>query len=488
MRGAVVRPREPSRARKQGGWNRSAIAPTDDAARRGLATSRVPGRPLKQVPARTVAAVSAVLAMAAALGVLTGCASTGGPSACAAPAAPPATLSGDDRRDPVVATDGGGGGVAAWESGTGGPIEASIRSERNWTAATAISRAGARDPSVAMSPGGTAVAVWQWQPVGGSRTIEMSTTRGDGTWTAATMLSTPGASTRDPQVAMDGAGRATVVWRRDTSGDDAVVEVAEQRRDGAWEMPHAISNEGTRARRPRLAVAPNGAAAVVWEQRVGGTQGVAAAARTPGGAWSAPTVVSTGVRSTQEPEVAVGPLGAAVVVWIGRDGEGIGVFASRHDEGPGWSAPVAIGRGADRPRELARPGRAETGADVAVLPDGRTVAAWTLVQDGANRLGVTVGDPTGRWTAPASPGAGGPAGGVQVVPAAGGGAVLTWEELDAGLIRARAELVATARQEGCTDLSPDRTETGGVRPAGGSAPVAVFVDLDRGRVKVADLP
>ncbi len=430
-----------------------------------------------------------MVALAATLGVLAGCAWTGGPSSCAAPTAPPVTLSGDDRRDPVVATDGGAGAVAAWESGTGGPVEASTRSGHTWAGAAAISRGGGRDPSVAMGPGGEAVAVWQWQPVGGSRTIEMSTTRADGTWTAPAMLSAPGTPARDPQVGVDGAGRATVVWRRDAGDDDAVVEAAEQRPDGTWEMPHPISTEGTRARRPRLAVAPNGTAAVVWEQRVGGVHGVAAAIRDPEGTWSAPTVVSTGVRGTQEPDVAVGPLGAAVAVWIGRDGGGIGVFTSNHGEGPGWSAPVAIGRGADRPRELARPGRADTAADVTVLPDGRAVAVWTLVQDGANRLGVAIRDPAGRWaTPPSEPGAGGPAGGAQVVPAAGGGAMLTWEELDGGLIRARAQLVATEAGAGCTDLSSELAETGGVRSAGGSAPVAVFVDLNRGRVKAADLP
>lgn len=430
-----------------------------------------------------------MVALTAALGVLAGCASSGGPSSCATPATAPVTLSGDDRRDPVVATDGGAAAVAVWESGTGGPIEASIRSGRTWTAATAISRGGGRDPSVAMGPGGEAVAVWQWQPVGGTRTIEVSTGRADGAWTAPAMLSAKGATARDPQVAVDGAGRATVVWRRDARGDDAVVEVAAQRPDGTWEMPRPISAGGTRARRPRVAVAPNGAAAVVWEQRVDGVQGVAAATRGPDGTWSAPTVVSTGVRSTQEPDVAVGPLGAAVAVWIGRDGGGIAVFTSMHGEGTGWSAPVAIGRGADRPRELARPGRADTAADVTVLPDGRAVAAWTLVQDDANRLGVAIRDPAGRWAPPpAEPGGGGPAGGVQVVPAAGGGALLTWEELDGGLIRARAQLVATDAGEGCADLSSDLAETGGVRAAGGSAPVAGFVDLNRGRVKVADLP
>lgn len=429
-----------------------------------------------------------MVALTAWLGVLAGCASTAGTSACTAPAGQPVTLSGTDRRDPVVATDGGAAAVAAWESNTGGPVESSRRSGRDWTATAAISRAGGRDPSVAMSPDGVAVAVWQWQPVGGDRTIEIASARPGGTWTAPAMLSEPGASARGPQVGMDGSGRATVIWRRDASGDDAVVEVAEQGRGGAWGMPRRLSAEGTRARRPRLAVAPNGAAAAVWEQRIGETHGVAAAVRTPDGAWSRPAVVSTGVRSTQEPDVAIGPLGATVAVWIGRDGGGIGVFAAEH--GPnGWSAPIAIGRGDDRPRELSRPGRADTAADVAVLPDGRAVAAWTLVTDGANRLGLAIANATGRWAPPEPvPGPGGPAGGVQVTPATGGGALLTWEELDGGLIRARAQLVAADRDEGCTDLSTGRSETGSVRAGGGSAPVAVFVDLNRGRVKAADLP
>lgn len=437
--------------------------------------------------ARIAAAGSAVVALVAVLAVLSGCASTAGSSSCAPPSASPQTLSGADRRDAVAATDGGAGAVAAWESTTGGPIEASLRSG-SWSVATPVSRDGARDPSVAMSPGGAAVAVWQWQPVGRERTIEVATSRADGTWTAPATLSAPEASARDPQVAVDGTGHATTVWRRDTDGDHAVVEVAEQEADGDWSMPRSISAGEVRARRPRLAVAPDGAAAAVWEQRVDGTQGVAVATRSSSGAWSAPSVVSTGVRSTQEPDVAIGPLGAAVAVWIGRDSSGIGVFAATNDGQTGWSTPVPIGRGDDRPRELSRPGRADTGADVAMLPDGRPVAVWTLVQGGANRLGAAIGDGAGRWTELPAPGSGGPAGGVQVVPAAGGGALVTWEELDGGLIRARSESVGSDGGTGCRDLSAGRSETGGVRPAGGSAPIAVFIDLNRGRVEVADLP
>jgi len=433
--------------------------------------------------------VSAVVALTAML-VVSGCA-TGGMSACVAPATVATSLSGDDRRDPAVATDGGAGAVAVWESGTGGPIEASTRAtDRGWTAAAALSRDGARDPSVAMDPAGNAIAVWEWQPVGKARTIEMSTASPDGTWRSPTMVSTPGASAHDAQVAVDGRGRAVAAWRRHTNGADAVIEVVAQRTDGTWDMPRAISADGARARRPRLAVAPNGAAALVWEQRLHGNHVVATATRDPAGTWSDPAVVSVGVRGSREPDVAVSPLGAAVVVWIGRDRQGIGVFVSERADGAAWSPPRAIGRGSDRPRELARPGRADTGADVATLADGRVVAAWTLVEDGANRLGTAIRDADGHWDPPAGrPGPGGPAGGAQVAPVAGGGALLAWEELDAGLIRTRVRRIAVEGSAGrCADLSPARSETGGVRLAGGSAPAAVFIDLNRGRVRAANLP
>jgi hypothetical protein len=179
-----------------------------------------------------------------------------------------------------------------------------------------------------------------------------------------------------------------------------------------------------------------------------------------------------------------------VVVWIGRDDQGIAAFVSERTDGAAWSAPRAVGRGSARPRELARPGRADTGPDVAILPDGRAVAAWTLVQDGANRLGTAIRDANGRWDTPiGQPGAGGPAGGAQVAPVAGGGALLAWEELDGGLIRARSQHIAVGDgTERCADLSTARSETGGVRLAGGSAPAGVFIDLNRGRVRAANLP
>ena len=429
-----------------------------------------------------------MVALTAMLIVLGGCG--GGTSACVPPPTAPATLSGGDRRDPAVATDGGARAVAVWESNTGGPVEASMRTaDRTWTASTSLSRAGARDPSVAMDPAGDAIAVWERQPVGMPRTIEASTAGPDGTWRSPVMVSAPGASAHDARVAVDGTGRAVVAWRRDTTGADAVIEVAEERADGTWGMPHAISAGGARARRPRLAVAPNGEAAIVWEQRVDRNHAVAAATRDAAGTWSGPALVSAGVRGDQEPDVAIGPLGFAVAVWIGRDDAGIGVFAAEHADGSTWSAPQAVGRGSDRPRELARPGRADTGADVAVLPDGRAVVAWTVVQDDANRLGTAIRDADGRWSAPAGqPGAGGPAGGVQVAPVAGGGALLAWEELDGGLIRARVQrITAGDGAERCADLSSARSETGGVRLAGGSDPAAVFIDFNRGRVRAADV-
>lgn len=421
---------------------------------------------------------------------LSGC-GTPGFSTCQPPPSPPVTLSGDDRRDPVIASDGGGGLVAIWESLTGGPVEASTRdAAATWSPAAALSGRYAQDPTVSVDPDGRAIAAWQVPLTPSTTAVQVATTDRAAQWSAPADVSPAGAHAREPQVALLGNGSAVLVWRRDTGGGDTVIEVTERVAHGAWTDPRALSDPTVRSKRPRLAIAPNGAAALVWEQGRGDHLAVVAVTRLPDGQWSQPVTLTSASDDSHEPDVAIGPTGTAVAAWIADTGDDAVVMAvSRPAAGP-WSTPVEIGRGSAEPHETPRPGRAETGVDVAVFPDGRAVAAWTIVDGDINRAESAAMGPDGAWTAAAAlsePGAA--ASGVQVAALAGGGVAAAWEELDGGLIRAR---VARLAVEGvplmCADLTGARTESGAVRLVGGSAPSAVFVDFNRSRVQVAPIP
>ena len=430
---------------------------------------------------------AALAAAGAAALAVAGCGSPE-PSSCRPPDAAPTTVSGSDRRAPVVANDGAARAVVAWESLAGRGVEATVRDRASagWGPPVAISAPAARDVDVAMDPAGDAIAVWQRQPVGGAERIEVAARPPGGAWSSPTAISAQGTRARQPVVDMDGRGGAVVAWRRDSGGVNAVIEVAERGVDGRWSRPRALSDPDRRARRPRLAVAPDGAAVVVWEERVDGVAAVGAATRTPGGRWSPAAVISGAVVKSHEPDVAIGASGNATAIWIAGDDDGAGAFAAASRSDGSWEAPRRLAPGDAPPREVPRPGRAGTGADVAVLPDGRAVAAWTLHAGGADVV-ATATRTGGTWGSPRRVSRGGIGGGVQVAALAGGGALLAWEELGDGLIRARAARVASG-PAGCVDLSAARSETGGVHVAGGAVPLVAFLDLNRSRVAVATSP
>ena len=436
---------------------------------------------------RVVGVSAAVVAVAAIL--LSGY-GTSSRSSCATPSSPPTTLSGNERRDPVVASDGGGGIVAIWESLTGGPVEASAHTPTGtWSAPAPLSGPYARFPSVAVSPTGEAVAAWQMPESAKTTAVQVTTRDTNGAWSPPFDVSPPRQHAREPQIAFAGNGTALLVWRRDTTGNDTVIEVTERPLGGQWTTPQPLSDPSVRSKRPRLAVAPNGAAALVWEQTVDGRLTVVAATRAADGRWSAPLTLS-GTARGHEPDVAIGPTGTATAVWIDEGENAATVMASSHSEGGTWSTPVVIGRGSALPHETPRPGRADTGADVAVLPGGRIAAVWTIVADGTNRAQIAATQPDGTWagaTALSKPGAA--ASGVQVTALAGGGVAAGWEELDGGLIRAHvARLPPDGSPPRCTALTAAVAESGAVRLAGGSAPTAVFVDFNRSRVQAAPIP
>lgn len=377
-----------------------------------------------------------------------------------------------------------------WESLTGGPVEAAVHTPTGpWSTAAPLSAPFARFPSVAVNPTGAAVAAWQIPESVQTTAVQVATRDATGAWSPPFDVSPARRHAREPQIALTGNGTALLVWRRDTTGDDTVLEVTERPPDGQWTTPQTLSDPSVRSKRPRLAVAPNGAAALVWEQTVDGRLTVVAATRAGDGRWSAPLTLS-GTTEAHEPDVAIGPTGTATAVWIDETENGVAVMAASHSGDGTWSPPVAIGRGSALPHETPRPGRADTGADVAVLRDGRIAAAWTMVDSGTNRAQTATTQPDGAWgaaTALSKPGAA--ASGVQVTALAGGGAAAGWEELDGGLIRARvARLAPDGSAPLCMAVTTAVADSGAVRLVGGSAPTAVFVDFNRSRVQAAQIP
>lgn len=353
-----------------------------------------------------------------------------------------------------------------------------------WSAPIAISASGARDPAVAMGPDGLAVVVWQRQPPGDAEQVEAVIATPDGDWSAVTVLSSPRVRAREPQVGVSAGGTVVAAWRRDLTGERAGIERVERSANGTWTAPELIDGSEGGARRPRLAVALDGSAAIAWEARRGGVDGddgtVAVAVRDVDGRWSHAQVVSSAGSKAREPDVAAGRDATVVVAWIGKDAAGFGTFAAVRRAGA-WTPPAELARGDDKPHEIARPGPLGPIVDTALLIDGSTAVAWTLDAGGDAAVAVAIGR-DGTWGAPMRLSRAPSAGGAQVAPGPAGSLVVGWEEIDGGLLRVRTARVDGTVVTGCSDLDSVVTQSAAIRLGGGTVPVAVYLDLRRSTV------
>ena len=237
------------------------------------------------------------------------------------------------------------------------------------------------------------------------------------TWLAPRDLSLPGGSAESPQVALDAAGNALVVWYR-WSGQVSVVQAAEHRAGGTWGAPRNLSPPGSAAYYPQLAVNAAGDAVAVW---VGssetGANVVQAAARSGGGAWGRAEDLAAG----NDPRVALAPDGTAVAVWERFDGATSVVQAAIRPPGWPWSAP----------RDLSAPGAYAAYQQVALDHHGNAVAVWRRF-DGANWIVQAAAYPSGGgWSAPQSLSAPGQdAEAPQVALDRYGNAIAVWRRFD----------------------------------------------------------
>ncbi len=411
---------------------------------------------------------------------LAGCGSVG-TSQCG-PSDPPTVLSGHQRVNPVVASNGGTDAIAAWQTTTGAPVE--VRTRRNagaWSPVQQIGGRNSREPSVAMTVDGRGFVALQTHDESHRARIGVMTDA-DG-WTSTTFISAENRSARKPRIAFDRAGRAIAVWQADRSGTSTAIQMSERRADGTWSEPQTISDSG-RVGTPHLAVAPDGSAVVAWHGQSGRRTQIWAAARDAAGTWSDAEPVSSAVHHALDPGVTAFATGVGAVAWVesGRGGPTY-VNVARLADGE-WDTPATVTEPDEIPREMSRPGRADMAPGLVFAPDGRLTVSWAAGRGGATEVATATTDDAGRFT-PVQPLSrpGQQAGGVAVGRAPGGVPVTGWEEIDGGLLRVR-----TRTADGvCRDVAPADGESAGIRIAGGTAPVAVYIDLNRGRIMAADL-
>jgi hypothetical protein len=270
---------------------------------------------------------------------------------------PPSTFLGglEDGYGVQVAVDPLGNQTAVWEVRVGPSwvIQSATRSVGgDWSSPVTLSAAGAGSALVAAGPEGSVTAVWLLEREEGWRSVVQSATRSPGgSWSAPVTLSPPRKAARSPQIALDPQGGATAVWEEEHTG---AIESATRSAGGSWSAPVTLSATGVGAAWPQVAVDSQGNATAVWAgnlfrgRRLRSSR-IQSATRPAGGSWSAPVSISKpGHRHVQDPQIAVSPQGEATAIWQRSNGSYLVLQGATSPAGGGWSKPVDITAGHGR--------------------------------------------------------------------------------------------------------------------------------------------
>ena len=179
-----------------------------------------------------------------------------------------------------------------------------------------------RNPVVAIGRFGEALVLWSQEHPSGATGLYVASRDGLGQWlTPANIDETFGPLRHDAaciDVAISTTAEAHATWF-DGRPSQTVVYGAHRNSDGTWDDPptSALSSEGAVAQDPRLAVGPDGEAAVVWAENAGEGWQVMARRRGPRGMqWGAPTRLSDPDEGDAlAPAVAIGSDGTLAAAW-----------------------------------------------------------------------------------------------------------------------------------------------------------------------------
>lgn len=285
-------------------------------------------------------------------------------------------------RAPQIAVDAAGRALAVWEQfeDSRHKIWANRFDGTSWEEAEIIETGTggtASAPDVAINAGGQAFAVWT--QFDGTRD-NVSVNRFDGSaWETAEVIDVDdGGSSRAPQIAIDAAGRAIVVWAQ---FDGSWYRILARRFDGSnWGAAELIEADNSGrlgdASAPQIVLDANGRALAVWEQFDGSRNNIWSN-RFDGSAWGTPGRIQTDVASdASAPQIAINPDGQAFAVWTQSDGTRDNIWANRFD-GNAWGAAEQI--------ETDNAGGASN-PQIALNADGRAVAVWQQSDGARNNI------------------------------------------------------------------------------------------------------
>jgi PKD domain-containing protein len=219
---------------------------------------------------------------------------------------------------------------------------------------------------VAMDGAGNATVVWA-HPAGANSTVQVATRPAGGSFGPAVDLSAPSTSVANARIVTSRSGHTVVAWARN-DGTNTIIEVTSRPPGGGFGPAQPLSVTGQNADAAAVAVNEAGAAVVAWLRFDGMNFRAQARARPAGGAFAPVQDMSAAGQPALSPDVAIDGQGRSTVVWSRPNGAGDTVVQSR-----GLTAAGALGPGPD---DISEPGRVGFDAAVALDADNTAVAVW----------------------------------------------------------------------------------------------------------------
>ena len=369
---------------------------------------------------------------------------------------------------PQIAVNASGEAVAIWRQFDGVALSAWVSHRdpiNGWDVPQAIETGNDGNvfhPQVAINDAGQVVAVWE-QYDGTTYNVWANRYDPQSGWGTAERIefnTIDGRIYFRPQVAIDPAGNALVVWQK-SNGHAVSIWANHYDADMGWGTAELLEEvELSPAFDPRVAMDASGNGLVVWEQRDGRRFNVMANRYVAEAGWTGAVEIETAEGSAFDPQIAMDRDGNAVAVWEQYDGERFNVWSNNFSPNTGWGAAQYVEQNPVGGGLYFRPQIAvsDEGHAVAVWQqfDGHNISIWANRQVGGNWAQAKVIEPTDHASAF----------GPEVAMDPAGNAVVVWEQLDSGFKFGPTSIWSTRygiREGGWS--TPRPLETNDERPA-----------------------
>ena len=227
------------------------------------------------------------------------------------------------------------------------------------------------EPQVVIDSAGRATVVWQ-RTDGFEHWIEARTIAADGTLGKIKELITTIQYAADPQVGVDANGKSTVVWQR-FDGANNRIQARTMAANGTLGSTQTLVNTPQNASDPQVGVDADGQATVVWSGNDGTTNRIQARTIAANGTLGTTQTLSTAGQNAADPQVGVDADGQATVVWSGDDGSSTRIQART----------IAADGTLGTTRKLSAAGQNASDPQVGVDADGQATVVWSG-NDGTN--------------------------------------------------------------------------------------------------------